>query len=192
MREEGALFLVRHGQTAWSRDHRHTGRTDVVLEPEGCDQARRMESVLASHDFALVLSSPLRRAMETCELAGLGSGAEPCLDLVEWDYGAYEGLTTTEIRRERPGWLLWRDGVPGGETAAQVAARADRVIATARAARGDVALFSHGHLLRVLAARWVGLGPEVGAGLALDAGALSILGWDRELAVIQRWNQPVP
>lgn len=137
---------------------------------------------------SLVLTSPLRRATETCRLAGFAARAEDCEDLVEWDYGAYEGRTSAEIREHAPGWTLWAGGVPAGERAAQVGRRADRVLARARAAQGDAVLFAHGHVLRVLAARWLGLPPAGGRLLALDAGAVSQLGWEREAPVVVRWN----
>jgi len=186
------LFLVRHGQTAWSRAGRHTGRTDVPLEEEGREEARSLAPLLAAHPFSLVLTSPLARAEETCDLAGFQDRAQPTADLLEWDYGDYEGRTTDEIRLERPGWSLWVDGVPGGETVGEVGRRADRVIEAARAAAGDAICFAHGHVLRVLAARWVGLPPVGGQLLVLDVGALSVLGWEREVPVLQRWNEPGP
>jgi broad specificity phosphatase PhoE len=183
------IILVRHGQTAWSRSGRHTGRTDVPLEPEGVAQAEALGGLLFGRPFALVLTSPLERAAETCRLAGFGDRAEDCPDLVEWDYGAYEGQTTEEIRQEHPGWSLWTDGVPGGETAADVGRRADRVVARAGTAEGDTLCFAHGHFLRVLAARWTGLPPAGARLLALAAGSLSVLGWERETPVIVRWNE---
>jgi broad specificity phosphatase PhoE len=186
------LFLVRHGQTEWSRTGRHTGRTDVPLEAEGRAEAEAVGGVLGGLTFSLVLASPLRRAAETCRLAGFGAAAEPCSDLLEWDYGAYEGRTSGEIRAERPGWTLWADGVPGGETAADVGRRADRVVARALAAGGDTLCVAHGHVLRVLAARWTGLPPAGGRLLALDAGSVSVLGWERETPVVERWNQRPP
>jgi len=182
------LWLVRHGQTEWSASGRHTGRTDLPLDEAGRDQARRLASVLAGLPVRLVLTSPLQRARETCALAGYGDRAIVDDDLQEWDYGDYDGLTTDEIRRARPDWTLWRDSCPGGETAAQVGARADRVIARVRDAGGDAIAFAHGHLLRVLAARWVGLEPEAGALLALTTATVSLLGWEREQAVVRRWN----
>ncbi|MGH9087658.1 MAG: histidine phosphatase family protein [Acidimicrobiales bacterium] len=186
------MWLIRHGQTEWSLDGRHTGRTDVPLAPVGVAQAEALASRLARQvpDPALVLTSPLTRAAETCRLAGLGEGAERVDDLMEWDYGAYEGLTTPEIREHRPGWTLWTGGVPGGESAADVGRRADVVLRRARAAEGDVVCFAHGQVLRVLAARWVGLPPAVGRLLALAPGSLSVLGWEREVPVVARWNEP--
>ena len=184
------MWLVRHGETEWSRSGQHTGRMDIPLLPEGQAQARAVGRWLAEMvpDPALVLTSPSSRAEETCRLAGYEERAVPCDDLVEWDYGEYEGRTTDEIRAARPQWSLWSDGVPGGETAADVGRRADRVIEQARAAGGDVLLFSHGHFLRVLGARWVGLPPVGGRMLALGAGAVSALGWERETPVVSRWN----
>ena len=184
----GELYLVRHGETEWSRDGRHTGRTDVPLTAHGRHQAELVGRYLGGHRFALVLTSPLARAVETCTLAGLGGVALERDDLREWDYGEYEGRTTSEIREERPGWTLWRDGVPGGETVEAVGARADAVIAEARGAGGDVAVFAHGHLLRILAARWLGLPPRDGALLALDPATVSILGYEREQSVVDLWN----
>jgi len=182
------LWLVRHGQTEWSATGRHTGRSDIPLDDDGREAARALRKSIAGHDFALVLSSPLQRARETCALAGFDSCAVDD-DLQEWDYGDYDGVTTDQIRAQRPGWSLWRDGCPHGESAADVGARADRVVARARATEGDVVAFSHGHLLRVLAARWVGLDAEAGALLALDTATVSVLGWEREQAVVRRWNQ---
>jgi broad specificity phosphatase PhoE len=185
-----SLILVRHGETEWSLSGRHTGRTDVPLTEAGRRDAERLRTCLAEWEFVRVLTSPLRRAMETCRLAGLGDRAEVRDDLHEWDYGVYEGRTTADIRKERPGWTLWADGVPEGETAEEVGARADRVLAEIRSSEGDVALFGHGHMLRVLAARWIGLGPTDGSRFALDAGSISVLGYERESAVLSRWNEP--
>jgi probable phosphoglycerate mutase len=184
------VWLVRHGETEWSESGRHTGRTNVPLLPKGRAEAETAGRLLCrevAHP-ALVLTSPLVRALETCRLAGFGERAELCDDLVEWDYGAYEGRTIEEIRAERPGWTLWEDGVPGGESASEVGRRADRVLERAREAGGDVVLFSHGHLLRVLAARWVGLPPAGGRLLALGAGAVCQLGWEHGVPVVSRWN----
>lgn len=186
------LVVVRHGETAWSESGRHTGRTDVRLGDAGRAQARRLAIALRQRSFALVLTSPLSRAAETCDLAGFGGRAEVDEDLVEWDYGDYEGRTTTDIREERPGWTLWNDGVPNGETAAQVGERADRVIERARDQEGDTLCFAHGHVLRVLGSRWVGLPPMGGRLLAFDAGSTGELGWEREVPVIGRWNEPPP
>jgi broad specificity phosphatase PhoE len=185
------IVLVRHGETEWSRDLRHTGRSDIPLTEKGRAEARILRSALAEWSFTRVLTSPLSRALETCRLAGLGDAAETTDALLEWDYGEYEGITTKEIRAGRPGWFLWRDGCPGGETADQVGARVDPLLAKLKAEEGDVALFAHGHLLRVLTARWLGLPPQDGALFALSTGTLSVLGFERETAVITRWNAPV-
>jgi probable phosphoglycerate mutase len=180
---------VRHGDTAWSDTGQHTGRTDVPLTPAGEAQAARLAPLLADRSFHLVLTSPRARARATCRQAGFGAVAQVDDDLCEWDYGAYEGRTTADIRAERPTWSLWRDGAPEGEVPAQVAARADRVLARLRDADGAVLVFSHGHLLRVLAARWLGLGPEAGRLFALAPASLSTLGWEREQPVLADWNQ---
>jgi broad specificity phosphatase PhoE len=184
------IWLARHGETEWSRTLRHTGRTDIELTEHGGQQAQTLGRALAGHNFARVITSPLSRAVETCNLAGLGEGAERSEALLEWDYGEYEGLTTPQIRERQPGWVLWRDGCPGGETAADVGARVDPLVAELRQADGDVALFAHGHVLRVLAARWLGLEPQSGALFALETGTLSVLGWERETAVVRQWNVP--
>jgi broad specificity phosphatase PhoE len=181
------VVLVRHGETEWTKNGRHTGATDLGLTDEGRDVARRLGERLRPRRFARVLSSPLSRSLQTARLAGF-EDPEIRDDLREWEYGEYEGLTTAEIRERHPGWLLWRDGCPGGEDAAAVGARADRVIAEMRELDGDALLFSHGHFLRVLGARWVGLGPEHGAMLGLGTATLSTLGWEREIAVIWEWN----
>jgi len=184
------VVLVRHGETEWSASGRHTGRTDVPLTDAGRGQATALGGCLREWTFALVLASPLQRAAETCRLAGLGDAMQARDDLTEWDYGDYEGLTTVEIRTNRSNWSLWAQGVPGGETADEVGARADRVIAEAQAASGDVALFAHGHFLRVLTARWLDLPPERGRSFALGTATLSVLGYERENRVITRWNVP--
>lgn len=182
------IVLVRHGETEWSRDLRHTGVTDVPLTDEGRLQAASLGARLSGRAFALVLTSPLGRARETCRLAGLEGSAEVREDLREWDYGDYEGLTTVDIRQRRPDWWLWRDGCPAGETPAQVGARADRVVTEARGAGGDCALFAHGHVLRVLAARWVGLASKHGVCLGLTTATVSVLGWERGTPVVWLWN----
>lgn len=182
------LWLVRHGETEWSRLGRHTGLTDVPLTEAGRAQATAVARRLAGRPFALVLSSPLSRALDTARLAGFGDAVETTDDLLEWDYGADEGRTTPEIREERPGWTVWRDGPRRGETAAQVAARVDRVIERVRSLPGDALVFAHGHVLRVLAARWLGGPPTEGRLLALSTATISVLGWERETAVIERWN----
>jgi len=186
------LWLVRHGETEWSLSGAHTGRTDIPLTAAGREKAAAVGRYLAGRKFAGVLVSPLVRARETCRLAGY-ENAQIDADLSEWDYGDYEGRTTSQIQAERPGWTLWSDGVPNGETAAQVAARADSVIARALAIEGenDVILFAHGHILRVLAARWLGLPPQDGRLFALGTAAVSTLGYERETRVITRWNLSV-
>jgi broad specificity phosphatase PhoE len=186
------IVLVRHGETEWSKDGRHTGRTDIPLTENGRRQARALGQALSDWSFGRVLSSPLQRAVETCRLAGLGDLMETTDDLLEWDYGEYEGITTAEIRRARPDWYLWRDGCPGGERPEDVGRRADRVIAAIGDSDSDVALFAHGHVLRVIAARWLGLGPDGGALLALSTATISVLGYERETRVVRRWNAPVP
>jgi broad specificity phosphatase PhoE len=183
------IWLFRHGETEWSRSGQHTGRTDLPLIDEGRQRAEALGRHLAGRPFALVLSSPLVRALDTCRLAGYGDQVQVTDNLREWDYGAYEGRRTVDIRKERPGWLLWKDGVPGGETAEQVGARAEAVLARAVAADGDVALFSHGHMLRVVGACWLGLGPVGGQLLALGTAALCRLGYEHDYRVIQVWNQ---
>jgi broad specificity phosphatase PhoE len=186
------VVLIRHGATEWSVSGQHTGHTDVPLTPAGRDAALRLRPRLADEKFTLVLSSPLSRAADTCRIALPSAAASSAMelddDLMEWDYGAYEGRRTADIRKDRPGWLLWTDGVVDGETIDQVAARVDRVIARARAVDGDVALCAHGHVLRVLAARWLDQPPAFGGHLKLDTAALSILSWDRELPAISSWN----
>jgi broad specificity phosphatase PhoE len=182
------VLLIRHGETEWSRSGRHTGRTDVPLTDLGRQQAELLRRRLRGRSFALVLTSPLVRARETCRLAGLGEGALLRDELREWDYGDYEGITTPEIRSRRPDWFLWRDGCPGGEKAADVGARADRVVAELRAGGDDCAVFGHGHMLRVLAARWLGLPAEEGRLLGLSTATLSVLGYERETPVLWLWN----
>jgi broad specificity phosphatase PhoE len=183
-----SVFLVRHGETEWSASGKHTSTTDVELTGEGERAARALGERLAGRDYALVLTSPMVRARATCELAGLADRASVDVDLMEFRYGDYEGLTTPEIRERNPGWDLWRDGCPGGETPQQVGERADRLIARAVAADGPVAMFAHGHLLRVLGARWIGLGAECGGLLGLDTAALCELGFERERRVLWLWN----
>jgi len=186
------VVLVRHGETEWSKDGRHTGTTDIPLTQVGREQALRLRSELARWPFALVLSSPLQRALDTCRLAGYGDVVQLRSDLAEWDYGRYDGKTSSEIAAEQPRWSLWTDGGPGGETAADVARRVDRLITEIRSVTGDVLLFSHGHVLRVLTARWLGEMPETGRYYALETAGLSVLGYEHENAVIRRWNQPLP
>lgn len=187
-RRQPRLYLVRHGETEWARLGRHTGRTDVPLTETGRSQARAIAERLRGVRFRRVLSSPLSRALETARLAGYGDVAEIEPDLAEWDYGAYEGRTTSEIRRSVPGWTIWRAGPRGGETAADVTARIDRVLAGLEGADGDVALFAHGHVLRVLTARWLGLPASEGRLFALGTATVSVLGWEREARVVERWN----
>jgi probable phosphoglycerate mutase len=182
------LVLVRHGETEWSVAGRHTGRTDLPLTEAGRQRARGLARLLADRRFKLVLCSPLRRARETCQLAGFGDVAEIYDELHEWDYGEYEGLTTVEIRAQRPDWNLWRDGCPGGETPDEVGARASEVLRRAASAAGDVLLFAHGHILRVVCARWIEMPVAAGARFALSAGALSTLGFERETHVVREWN----
>jgi probable phosphoglycerate mutase len=182
------LVLVRHGETAWTISGQHTSHTDIPLTEQGRADAGRLRAALSARAFALVLSSPRQRAVETCRLAGFGDAMQTDGDLAEWDYGDYEGVTTAEIRTQDRAWSLWRDGAPGGETAAAVAARVDRVIARCLAAAGDALVFSHGHALRVLAARWLGAEPEAGAFFVLDPASISTLGWERETRVVRHWN----
>jgi broad specificity phosphatase PhoE len=183
------VVLIRHGETEWSRDGRHTGRTDVPLTGVGQQQAMRLGARLGGWRFARVLTSPLGRALDTCRLAGYRDVAEVREDLMEWDYGAYEGRTTKDIRGERPQWSLWTDGVPRGEGAHDVGERADRIVDELRKAAGPVAVFAHGHVLRVLAARWVRLPPAEGRVLSLRTAAICVLGYERETRVIVRWNE---
>lgn len=183
------VVIARHGETEWSKSGQHTGITDIPLTDHGRDEARKIGPVLSRWDFALVLTSPLGRAQETCELAGLGDRAEVDDDLLEWDYGDYEGKTTAQIREHVPGWLIWTGDVPGGETADEVATRVDRVIERALVVDGPAALFAHGHVLRVLCARWLDLPPTDGRLLALATGTISVLGWEHEYRVIRSFNE---
>jgi beta-phosphoglucomutase family hydrolase len=185
------VFAIRHGETAWSLSGQHTGTTDIPLTDNGRRLAEQMRPALAKTAFELVLCSPMQRARETCELAGLGDTAVVDSDLVEWNYGDYEGLTPEQIHKIAPGWLIFQDGCPGGETPEQVGARVDRVITRARAVRGDVALFAHGHVLRVLAARWIGLPPGCGQHFLLGTGTLCVLGYYRDLPAVRIWNGPL-
>jgi len=184
----GELWLVRHGETEWSLSGAHTGRTDLPLTDAGRQRAIALAACLAGRRFALVLTSPLKRALDTCRLAGYGDAAQPEPNLREWDYGDYEGRTTAEIRKDAPDWSLWVDGVPNGESIGQVAARAQAVIDRALQAPGDVALFAHGHILRILTACWLGLPAADGRLFALGTGSLSTLGYEREIRVITLWN----
>jgi len=185
------VYLARHGETAWSLSGQHTGLTDLPLTDRGEHNARALGERLKGRAFAKVFASPLQRATRTCALAGFGAVAEIDRDLVEWNYGDYEGMTTREILAVRPGWLLFRDGCPGGETPAQIGARADRVVQRVRAAGGDVLLFSSGHILRVLAARWLGQDASSGSHFVLGTAALCILGYEHDLSepVIRLWNE---
>ena len=182
------LYVVRHGATEWSRSGQHTGRTDLPLLPEGEEQARATGSLLANIDFSLVLCSPLQRAQRTCELAGLLDRAVIDTDLQEWDYGDYEGVTTATIRESVPGWTVWSGTCPNGETIEQVSKRADRVIERVRNESGNVIVFAHGHILRILTARWCELDPVEGQRFILDPATLSILGWERETPAVRQWN----
>ena len=187
----GRVVLVRHGQTEWSLAGRHTGRTDIPLTEQGRADARRLRHAadLLEGDFRRVLSSPLQRARDTCALAGFGDTAELRDELMEWDYGEYEGLTSAEILAERPGWLLWRDGCPGGEMPEDVGHRVDPVVAALRDSGGsDTAVFAHGHVLRVLASRWIGQPPGHGSHLALSTAAVCVLGLENGRPVLRRWN----
>ena len=184
----GEILLVRHGATEWTATGQHTSRTDVPLTDEGREQARALGRVLDGHEFALVLSSPLSRALETCRLAGFGDAVETDDDLREWDYGEYEGRNTVDIREERPGWNVWA-GSPGGESLDEVGARARHVLERATGADGDAALFSHGHFLRILGACWLGLAPEGGRFFLLSTAAVSLLGYERESRVLREWNR---
>lgn len=187
----GTMWLVRHGETEWARAGRHTGLTDVPLTATGRQQALDLAPRLLGHLFAAVVSSPLSRALDTAHLAGFRDRVQVDRDLVEWDYGADEGRTYDEIREDRPGWTIWSEGPAGGELLDAVAARVDRVIERARAHDGITLCFAHGHLLRILGARWIGLAPTGGGSLALDTATISILGWDRAAPVIRRWNDGV-
>jgi broad specificity phosphatase PhoE len=182
------IVVVRHGETEWSANGRHTSRTDLPLTESGRKRARQLASALSGQQYALVLCSPLRRTRETCELAGYGDVAVIDDDLHEWDYGDYEGLTTPQIRERDPDWVLWRDGCPGGESPARVGERADRVLTTASEVEGDCLLFAHGHISRVIAARWIEQPVAFGARLALSTGAVSRLGFERETHVVAEWN----
>jgi broad specificity phosphatase PhoE len=184
------IVLIRHGQTEWSANGRHTSFTDLELTPEGEAQAHRAGERLGGRSFAAVISSPRRRALRTAELAGL-TVTEVTEDLAEWNYGEYEGITTKQIRVDRPDWSLWTDGCPGGESPEQVGERLDRVLARARSVGGDVALVAHGHSLRVAGARWIGLPPSAGGLLKLDTATVSVLGFEHEVdPVLSAWNAP--
>jgi broad specificity phosphatase PhoE len=190
-RSEQRVYLLRHGETEWSLNGRHTGVTDIPLTENGRTAALRFQPILAKETFALVLTSPLQRARETCRLAGLGDRATVEPDLIEWNYGEYEGLKTDQIRQARPGWSVFRDGCPGGESPEQIGARADRVLNGIRAVDGNVALFAHGHILRVLAARWINLSAGYGEHFLLDTATLNVLGYYRESPAFVIWNAPL-
>jgi broad specificity phosphatase PhoE len=185
------VYLIRHGETEWSLSGQHTGTTDIPLTDNGRRVARLLKPVLTKETFTLILTSPLQRAWETCELAGLGARAEIDHDLMEWHYGDYEGMTPQQIHAKRPGWMIFTDGCPGGESPEQVGARVDRVIAKIRAVEGHVALFSHGHLLRAFAARWLGLRAVDGCHFLLDTGTLNIMSYYRGIPAVKRWNAPL-
>jgi len=185
------VYLIRHGETEWSLSGQHTGITDIPLTENGRRIAKLLAPALAKETFALVLTSPLERARRTCELAGLGERAEIDRDLMEWDYGEYEGLTPKEIHARAPGWMLFSDGCPGGETPERVSARIDRVITRTRAVQGQVALFAHGHVFRVFAARWLGLPAAAGGHFLLDTATLNILSYYHGIPALKRWNAPL-
>jgi broad specificity phosphatase PhoE len=182
------LYIARHGETEWSLSGRHTSHTDLSLTDHGREQVTALAGKLAAHDFALVVCSPLQRAVQTSRLAGFGEVAELCEDLREWDYGDYEGLTTPQIRERDPSWNLWRDGCPSGEAPTAVGARVDRVLQRFAAVDGTGLAFAHGHVLRVLAARWLAMEVAAGARFALAAAGVGVLGHERETAVIEQWN----
>jgi probable phosphoglycerate mutase len=182
------IYIVRHGETEWSANGRHTGRTDLPLTDRGREQAEALREKLAGVEFKLVVSSPLRRAMETCSLAGFGDVVQALEDLHEWDYGDYEGLTTPQIREQNPAWNLWRDGCPGGESPAEIGARVDGVLARLRPVEGAALAFAHGHVLRVLTARWLEMEVAAGARFKLAAAGVGVLGYERETEVIERWS----
>lgn len=184
------VVLVRHGETAWSRSGQHTGTTDIPLTAEGEESARRLAPLLAAFRFAQVLTSPLQRARRTCEWAGFADQARIEPDLLEWNYGAYEGLTTAEIRRQAPDWLVFTDGCPAGESPDEVAQRVDRLLARVRAERGPTLLFAHGHLLRVLVARWLELPPSEGKRFLLDTATLNVLSHYKGIPALGCWNAP--
>jgi len=189
MADHHRIWLVRHGETEWSKSGQHTGRTDIPLTATGEEQGKALGRHLAGRQFALVLTSPLGRARETCRLAGFVGAAQVTDDLLEWNYGIYEGRTTAAVRADQPGWSIWTTPVAQGETVEQVGERARRVIERADAVAGDVALFAHAHILRILAACWMGLPPIHGRNLTLSTASLSVLGYERETRVLQIWNQ---
>lgn len=186
------VYLVRHGETAWSLSGQHTGTTDIPLTDHGREMASLLQPVLAKQTFQLALTSPLQRARETCRLAGLSEHAQVDADLIEWNYGDYEGLTPKQIHATAPGWLIFRDGCPNGESTEQIAARVDRLIAKVRAVDGHVALFAHGHIFRTFAARWLGLPVAAGCHFLLDPSTISILSYYRGIPAVKRWNATLP
>lgn len=186
------LWLVRHGETEWSRTGQHTGQADIALTEAGEAQARLLPAAFEGLTFSRVLMSPLRRARQTCELAGFGEVAVTVPDLREWNYGQYEGLTTAQIRQERPGWSIWREGPEGGETVGEVGLRTQGVLESLAEVEGKVLLFAHGHVLRILTATWLGLPPDAGRLFALSTGSVSVLGYEHGTRVIRSWNQAVP
>lgn len=188
---EQIVYIIRHGETEWSLNGQHTGVTDIPLTENGRTLAKLLQPVLAKESFALVLTSPLQRARETCKLSGLGDQANVDTNLMEWNYGEYEGITSRQIHETVPGWLVFNDGAPGGETPEQIGARADRVIAKVRSVRGVVALFAHGHILRVLVARWLDLPATAGRNFLLDTGTLNILSYYRGYPAVKTWNAPL-
>jgi broad specificity phosphatase PhoE len=188
---EKQVYLIRHGETEWSVNGRHTGRTDIPLTENGRNQAAFLLPIFEDTHFAHILSSPMQRALDTARLAGVGDEVEVIDDLKEWDYGDYEGITTKEIRKKVPDWTIWTGQVPNGETGAQVSARADRVVQRLRTIDGQVAVFSHGHFLRVLAARWLGLDVACGRFFLLGTSTLSILGYEHEYPALKTWNGPL-
>lgn len=190
-KSEQSVYVIRHGETEWSLSGQHTGITDIPLTENGLERAKLLQPVLAKESFALVLTSPLQRARVTCQLSGLGDKAEVDQNLVEWNYGEYEGVTSKEIHKKVPGWMVFNDGAPGGETPEQVGARADRVITRVRSVNGDVALFAHGHIFRVLVARWLDLPATAGRNFLLDTGTLNILSYYRGFPAVKTWNAPL-
>ena len=188
---EKRVYLIRHGETEWSLSGQHTGITDIPLTENGRKRANLLQPLLSQTSFGLVLTSPLQRAKETCILSGLGDQAEVEPDLMEWNYGDYEGLTSTQIHETAPGWIVFNHGAPGGESPQQVAVRADRVIARVRSVNGNVALFGHGHILRAIVARWLDLSASAGRNFLLDTGTLNILSYYRGFPAIQTWNAPL-
>jgi broad specificity phosphatase PhoE len=191
MADEYQIYLIRHGETEWARNGQHTGRTDIPLTELGREQAEFLRPIFDDVQFEAIISSPLRRSLETAHLAGLKERVTLSDDLREWDYGDYEGITTQQIREMVPDWTVWTHPCPNGEIIEQVATRADRVIANCEQIKGNVALFSHGHFLRVLVSRWIGLGPENGCHFLLGTSTLSILAYEREVRAVKTWNGPL-